>query len=217
MLQGLIFDLDGVVVDSHPVHKRAWREFFRSLGKEVSDVELNFVLEGQKREDILRHFLGNLSDEQLQNYGARKNAFFHNRISRVKTVRGLSKLLEEIEAAGLPVAVASSARRSRVNQILRQLKLDTLFQAVLTGDDVDHGKPDPCIFLLAARSIGVPPAGILVCEDGVSGVQAAKTAGMKCLAIAANGRAPQLENAGADRVVPDFSRVRLRNLRAMFV
>lgn len=216
MLQGLIFDLDGVVVDSHPAHKVAWKEFFHLLGKDVSDEDLDFVLEGQKREDILRHFLGNLPGEQVQDYGALKDAIFSNKISEVKTVRGLIEVLGEIVTAGLPVAVASSARRSRVNQVLWQLKLDRLFQAVLTGDDVDHGKPDPSIFLLAASSMGVPPADILVCEDGVSGVAAAKTAGMKCLAIAANGRGPRLENAGADRVVPDFSVVCLRDLRALF-
>jgi beta-phosphoglucomutase-like phosphatase (HAD superfamily) len=74
MLKAVIFDLDGVIVDSHPAHQRAWRMFFQSLGKSVSDQELLFVLEGQKREDILRHFLGDPDEQQVKRYGARKES-----------------------------------------------------------------------------------------------------------------------------------------------
>ena len=85
------------------------------------------------------------------------------------------------------------------------------------ADDVKKGKPDPSIFRLASDGLKVEPAHILVCEDAVSGVEAAKAAGMKCLAIAANGRGPLLEKAGADRVVPDFSAASLEDLSGLFV
>jgi beta-phosphoglucomutase len=217
MLQGLILDLDGVVVDSHPAHKRAWKMFLATVGKEVSDRELEFVLEGQKREDILRHFLGNLTDEQIKSYGAQKEALFRSAAPEIKIIQGLLGFLAQVHRAGLSMALASSASRGRVEYILRQLDFHDRFQTVVTGDDVTKGKPDPAIFTLAAERMRVRPSEILVCEDAVNGVEAAKAAGMKCLAIAANGRGPILERAGADRVIPDFTRVKLDELRTLFV
>lgn len=217
MLRGLILDLDGVVVDSHPAHMRAWRLFLGSVGKEVPNQELEFVLEGLKREDILRHFLGDLTDEQVRHYGEQKEAHFKNIASEVKTIDGLPGFLEQAASAGLAMALASSGSRSRVEYTLCQLDFKDRFRAVVTGDDVARGKPDPALFLLAADRMQVHPREILVCEDAVNGVEAAKAAGMRCLAIAANGRGPLLEKAGADRVVPDFSGTKLADLCGLFV
>jgi len=215
-LEAVIFDLDGVVVDSHPSHKRAWKTFFRSLGKEVSERELCFVLEGQKREDILRHFLGELSQEQVRYYGACKEALFRHSGPKLKTIPGLHPFLESLEAAGMALALASSASRSRACYMLKQLDLMRRFRVIVTGDDVDKGKPDPEIFRLAAQGLSVPAESILVCEDAVSGVAAAKLAGMKCLAIAAEGRERLLSEAGADCVLPDFTSARLDELQCLF-
>lgn len=216
MLRAVIFDLDGVIVDSHPAHQRAWKMFFRSLGREVSDRELAFVLEGQKREDILRHFLGELTDEQVRYYGARKEALFCYSAAELKTIPGLPEFLDALEEAALPLALASSASRGRASYMLEQLDLKHRFQVIVAGDDVRKGKPEPAIFRLAAERLGVAAANILVCEDAVCGVEAAKKAGMKCLAIAANGRGPLLEKAGADRVIPDFTRASMDDLRSLF-
>jgi beta-phosphoglucomutase len=217
MLQGLIFDLDGVVVDSHPAHLCAWKSLFTSLGKPVSDHDLKFVLEGQKREEILRRFLGELTDAQLADYGARKETLFKNSTGALQTVNGVLEFLDQVEVEGLPVALASSASRNRVEYTLEQLGLTERFRVVVTGSDVVKGKPDPALFHAAAEGIGVGPSGILVCEDAVNGVEAAKTAGMRCLAIAANGRTPLLQRAGADMIVPDFTATSLEELRALFV
>jgi beta-phosphoglucomutase len=217
MLRGLILDLDGVVVDSHPAHKQAWRVFLRSVGREVSEEELEFVLEGGKREAILRHFLGPLTDEQVKHYGAQKNALFGRTAPELKIIHGLLEFLEETAVAGLLSVLASSASRNRVLCTLRQLGLAGRFQTVLTSEDVPRGKPDPAIFELATLHMNLSPNEILVCEDGVSGVEAAKAAGIKCLAIAANGRGLRLKQAGADMVVPDFTAVTLDDLRALFV
>jgi len=216
MLKAVIFDLDGVIVDSHPVHQQAWRMFFQSLGKNVSDDELLFVLEGQKREDILRHFLGDLNEQQVKRYGARKEALFKDCTLELKPMPGLLAFLDKVEACGLSIALASSASRGRVEYILKHLEMISRFRVVVTGDDVRKGKPDPTVFLAAAQGLKVDPESVLVCEDAVCGVQAAKRAGMKCLAIAANGRGPLLQEAGADRVLPDFTATDLDDLRELF-
>jgi len=217
MLGAVIFDLDGVIVDSHPAHRRAWKVFFQSLGKNVSDEELLFVLEGQKREDILRHFLGDLSEQQVKYYGARKEALFKDCTLELKTMPGVMSFLDQLEAGGVSIALASSASRARVEYILERLQLVRRFGVVVTGDDVARGKPDPTVFRAAARRLKVNPENVLVCEDAVCGVFAAKAAGMKCLAIAADGRGLLLENAGADRVLPDFAAADLEDLRTLFL
>jgi beta-phosphoglucomutase len=216
MLRAVIFDLDGVIVDSHPAHLQAWKTFLHSLEKNVSDNDLQFVLEGYKREVILRHFLGDLSAEEVKYYGAQKDALFRDSMQELKTVAGFSRFFDSVQAAGLPMALASSASRWRAEYILNRLGLASAFRAIVTGDDVASGKPDPAIFQIAAEALNTDPGDILVCEDAVSGVEAAKRAGMKCLAIAANGRRPLLEEAGADVVVGDFTEARLAELRTLF-
>jgi beta-phosphoglucomutase len=216
MLEGVIFDLDGVIVDSHPAHKKAWRTFFHSIGKQVSEDDLAFVLEGRKREDILRHFLGDLDEEQVKHYGAAKEALFRDSVQELKTIDGLNGFLHQLIHVGIPIALASSASRHRAEYMLEALGLRPLFRCIITGDDVVKGKPDPALFVLAAKGLGVYAANALVCEDAVAGVQAAKSAGMRCLGIASNGRGPVLSKAGADMVIPDFTALRLEALRPLF-
>ena len=216
MLGGVIFDFDGVIVDSHAAHMKAWKAFLLTKGKAFSDTELSFVREGAKREEILRHFLGELSPEQIASYGAEKDKLFQASARELKLVPGFTEFLLQLDSAALPSAVATSGSRSRVEQTLKSLNLCERFRAVVTGNDVERGKPDPDLFLLAAQVLQIDPSRILVCEDAVGGVLAAKSAGMKCVGIAANGRESLLKQAGADLVVEDFAHTSLDNVRRLF-
>jgi HAD superfamily hydrolase (TIGR01509 family) len=216
MLGGVIFDFDGVIVDSHPVHMQAWKTFLLSKGKHVNHADLFFVREGAKREEILRHFFGELTAEQISSYGAEKDKLFQARASEVKLVRGFAEFLLQLEAVALPRAVATSGSRRRVEHALEAFNIRDRFCAVVTGNEVDKGKPDPALFLLAAQALQVEPSRILVCEDAVAGVVAAKSAGMKCIGIAANGRKSILTQAGADLVVNDFIDTSLDDVRSLF-
>ncbi|HEY2912287.1 MAG TPA: HAD family phosphatase [Candidatus Angelobacter sp.] len=217
MIGGVIFDFDGVIVDSHPAHMQAWEALLHSKGRAVSHAELSFVREGAKREEILRHFLGELTPEQITRYGAEKDKLFQADASELKLVRGLAEFLLQLDAAALPSAVATSGSRARVEQALKAFNMHNRFRSVITAEDVGRGKPDPALFLLAARALQTAPDRILVCEDAVAGVAAAKTAGMKCLGIAANGRESMLKQAGADIVVKDFSHTNLHDVGRLFV
>jgi HAD superfamily hydrolase (TIGR01509 family) len=215
-LKAVIFDMDGVLIDSHPVHKKAWTRFLASVGKMVTDEELEFVLDGRRREDILSHFLGALTPAQTAEYGRHKEQLFREAASEVSTVLGVGQFIDELQRCGIPMAVASCGSSSRVHFILQRLGLEHRFSAVVTADDVQVGKPDPAIFQKAASAIGAPPECSVVVEDAVSGVIAAKAAGMKCLAIASNGRGKALHVAGADSVVSDFLTVHVPGLMKLF-
>jgi beta-phosphoglucomutase family hydrolase len=204
MFSAVIFDLDGVVADTHPVHKRAWRQLLTELGHAVSEEDLDFVLEGRRRDEILRFFLGDLSDEQVVHYGHRKDSIVRSSSHEVRVLPGIVSFLEQLERQKLPTAVATSAGRCRTQFLLGLLGLVGRFSVVVTGEDVEFGKPHPAIFLLAAKRLQVHPESILVVEDSPAGVQAAKAAGMKCLGIASGPRSQRLIDAGADQVCIGF-------------
>jgi beta-phosphoglucomutase len=204
VFRGVVFDFDGVLVDSHPVHIRAWKKFLESMGRAVSEEQLQFVLDGRKRDDILRHFLGELNDDKLVEYGHRKEQIFRDEAANVRTIDGLLSFLEDLEGAQLTLGVASSGSRSRVDFLLRQLDLKKRFRVVITGDEVAQGKPDPALFLRAAQDLGLEPSALIAFEDAVSGVKAARSAGMKCIGIGQPDRVSILLDAGANYVVPDF-------------
>jgi beta-phosphoglucomutase len=216
MLRAVIFDMDGVIVDSHPIHKKTWRTFLALLGKEISEEDLNFIMEGRKREEILRHFLGELSEEQMQIFGRQKEQLFRRESASLQPIEGLREFLRELDQAEIMLAVASSGSSGRVNDILVSLDLQNYFKAIVTGDQVTNGKPDPAIFLMASDRLGVLPAETLVFEDSVSGVKAAKAAGMTCFGVANNGIIPTLLEAGADHIIPDFSGVSIDVMRDLF-
>jgi HAD superfamily hydrolase (TIGR01509 family) len=204
MIEGIVFDMDGVLIDSHPVHRIAWSRFLSTVGKSVSDEGLSFILAGRRREEILRHFLGDLSESKIAEYGHQKDLFFEENFQDVRLIPGVSKFLEALETAGLEAGLATSASSARTWGTLRRLELDQRFTAVVTGDDVDAGKPDPAVYQLAAQRMHLSPEQLLVLEDAPCGVQAAKAAGMRCVGVSTNGRAEMLRQCGAELVIPDF-------------
>jgi beta-phosphoglucomutase len=216
MFQAAVFDMDGVIIDSHSIHKEAWRRLLELVGKPVGEEELDFVLDGRKRADIFRHFLGDLSLAQLEAYGKQKDSLFLASADRLSLVPGLPDFVAELRADGVKLAVATSATRKRAEYVLTKFGLRQHFRAVVTGDDVRNGKPDPAIFQKACTQVHSTPGATLVIEDAASGVRGAKVAGMKCLGIAGQARAQLLYEAGADWVQPDFTTVKMSTIAARF-
>lgn len=216
MMKCVIFDMDGVLVDSHPSHIKVWKKFLLSKGLSVTDAELEFVRDGGKKEEILRHFLGNLNDDQVQVYGREKEQLFQEEVQNLKTIAGVQELLEELHRSGIPMALASNGSSGRVHNILDVLRLRGYFATVVTGSDVALGKPHPAIFHKAAAQLQAQPFETLVFEDSVSGVRAAKAAGMKCLGITDQQRAKALRQAGAEHVFPNFMHASLRQIQKVF-
>ena len=215
MFKGAVFDFDGVIVDSHPAHLRAWKRFLNFVGKTVSEEQLQFVLDGRKRDNILHHFMGELDADQLNEYGLRKEQFFRDEVTHVRSALGLVDFLDDLRSAQLSLAIASSGSKSRIHFLLDRFGLRKYFQAVVTGDEVDQGKPHPAVFLKAADRLNIDPSELIAFEDAVSGVKAARSAGMKCIGIAQRDRASALIAAGATHVAPDFQFLSCPELRKL--
>jgi beta-phosphoglucomutase len=216
-VQAAIFDMDGVLIDSHPVHREAWKEFLHGVGREISDRELDFILDGRKRSDILRHFLGDIPDAELEKHGRRKDELFQQIASKIQPVPGVLRLLEKLQDKGVRTAVATSAAGIRARSTLTRLRLMRWFGVVITGDDVTEGKPDPAIYQMACARLGVEPDTAFAVEDAVSGVLAAKSAGLRCVAVSSHKSDEKLRAAGADYVIPDFGEDSLSRLQTFLL
>jgi beta-phosphoglucomutase len=203
-LKAVIFDMDGVIIDSHPAHRTAWRKFLHELGKDVSESDLDFILDGRKRADILRYFLGDLSEADLERHGKHKDEFFKQVSIDVNPIPGVLALLTKLEARKVPMAVATSATESRARSTLSHLRLTERLKVVVTGSDVKEGKPDPAIYQLTCSRLNVDPNDAVAFEDAVSGVQAASKAGLRCIGVSNDTYAEKLRQAGAQMVIPDF-------------
>jgi len=213
MFKGVVFDLDGVIVDSHPLHKQAWRSFLSYLGKEVSEADLDFIFEGRKRREILIHFLGELSDSDIQLYGNKKDEFFRQASADLKPISGSVEFIKNVRQSELSMAVATSASRQRAQWTLEQLEVAECFAVVVSGDDVALGKPDPAIYRLAAQRLALFPNFLLAVEDSVSGVRSAVSAGLRCIGIAPTDNASLLIEAGADQVVSSLMNLSVKDRR----
>lgn len=216
MLKGVIFDVDGVLVDSHPSHIKAWQKLLLVSGRRLEASDFELLRDGRKKEELVRHFFGGLPDDQIYLYGRQKDLLFQQEMADITTVAGVVELLCELSQAAVSMAVASSGGSARVLQILEKLRLQHYFRAVVTGDEVANGKSDPHIFLRAAQQLRVQPPDLLVFEDSVSGVRAATAAGMKCIGIANTERAQALLSTGAITTMPDFVGLSWERVRQLF-
>lgn len=185
MIKAVIFDLDGLMVDSEPVHFKAYEHVLRELGKIVpeSDYAERYVgiSDGDAAQDIVKRYHLSIRAEELL---ARKSAAFAKLLpGHVVPKEGLFDLLKNLRIHGYKTAVASGAMLSDIEKIIAALRLQNSFDALCSAEHVAHGKPAPDVFLLAAQKLGVQPAESLVLEDAPVGAQAAHAAGMKCYAI----------------------------------
>jgi beta-phosphoglucomutase len=217
MLRGVVFDMDGVVIDSHPAHRAAWKSFLESVGRTASDKELDFILDGRKREEILEYFLGKLDSDQIAEYGHRKDELLRSHGNRLEPMTGVVEFMNLLCASGVRMAIATSAGRHRACGTLEELGLSRYFEIIVTGDEVAAGKPDPAIYRLAAARMQEAPDHLLAVEDAVSGVKAATGASMRCVGVAHNGRADLLRQAGASPIIEDFRTLSLTQLQACFL
>jgi HAD superfamily hydrolase (TIGR01509 family) len=176
-IKGLIFDCDGTLVDSMPLHAKAWEHAITSAGA-VWDFDFIFSKRGMMDRDIVRLYNERFSTSlDYDSVAESKHAYFRKYNTHVKPVPHVIDIAKRYHKV-LPMAVASGSRKEDVHYQLDQLNIKGLFDTILTADDKIKPKPAPDIFLEAAKRINVPPEFCQVFEDGDLGLKAALTAGM---------------------------------------
>jgi HAD superfamily hydrolase (TIGR01509 family) len=214
MITTIIFDMDGVIIDSEPVHQKLEIEMFDDLGLQISDEEHKDYV-GTSSVDMWtliskRHTLKKTPQELLI-YGREKywEALDNG---RVPLVQGAVALVAKLHQGDYVIQVASSATRPTVDRVLEHFKLESFFLYRIGGNEVSFSKPDPEIFIKAANQSNSPPRCCLVIEDSTNGVRAAKAAGMYCIGYANPGTGNQ-DLSQADLIVTSLSDIHVETIR----
>jgi len=202
---GIVFDMDGVLLNSSPIHAAAYQEALGSLS--IRDFRYSRVA-GMRSLDgiglILQENGIDLPDDQIADLAQTKTRIALARIFAENPIVPAATAVLRALAERLKLALASSASEAGVNSFLDRNELRPLFQCVVHSGDVRHAKPSPEIFELAIRGLGLQAADSLVVEDAIAGIQAAKAAGAMACAIPSTCRADDLRRAGADLIIDDL-------------
>ncbi len=215
----LIFDMDGVMVDSNPFHLEKWEALLNLHHIAFSHDDLPRLILGQRNDTALRYFFGeSLTKQDCRRLEEELEETFRKAFkAHAKPLPGLTELVLACQSAGVPMAVASSAMRKNVDFVVDALGFREYFQTLVSGDEVACPKPDPEIYLKAAEHLGFKPEDCVAFEDSFVGIESAKGAGLKCVAIASSFPIEELRSqTGADLAVPGFHEVNLEVLRQLF-
>jgi beta-phosphoglucomutase len=210
----VIFDVDGVLVDSYQAHFASWRRLYAELGREYT--EAAFAADfGRTSRDILRRTLGpDITDERIGALDQRKEALFREILrADFPAMEGAVELINALAADGFAIAVGSSGPPENIALSLEMLGCAAKVAAIVTGADVRRGKPDPQVFQLAAERLGLPADSCAVIEDAVHGVEAANRAGMTSIALTGTVTREQL--ASADLVVESLRELTPKRIEAL--
>jgi beta-phosphoglucomutase family hydrolase len=214
MLRAVIFDWDGVVVDSSAHHERSWEILAAQRGLPLPAD--HFKRGFGKKNNVIIPDLGWATDPAEVDVLAHEKEKIYRSLVREKGIEplpGVRELLTSLRADGIPRAIGSSTERANLDCLLDMMDLRAFFDVIVSGEEVVHGKPDPSIFLLAAERLGFAPADCVVIEDALVGIEAARRAGMPVLAVATTE--PLSALSGATAAVPDLRAVTIEMLKAL--
>lgn len=210
-IKACLFDLDGVIVDTAVYHFQAWRRLANELGFDFPEHQ-NEQLKGISRMESLELILnwGNVSlteDEKVE-WATRKNDWYLDLVKLMtpnEVLPGVAKFLTDLREAGIKIALGSASKNSKL--ILERIQMLDYFDAIIDGNNITKGKPDPQVFLMGAEATNAFPSECVVFEDAVAGIQAAKAGGMKAIGV---GSADVLTEA--DFVIATFEEMTLERL-----
>ena len=202
LVRGVIFDMDGVLVDSYGAHLESWIVTAEAYGQRLTEAQFQQTFGRTSREIIRTHWgEGALSEEQIKRFDDRKEALYSEIVAEhFPEMGGARDLIHALHAAGFRIAIGSSGPPENIELAISQLKVQDQIDAIVTGRDVTKGKPDPQVFLIAAQRLGLPPEQCAVIEDATPGIAAANAAGMVSVALLSTGHTPE-DAREADHVV----------------
>lgn len=214
VLQAVLWDMDGVIVDTYEGHYVSWKQALDEVGQEYDEDTFRRTFGMNNRLIMATVFGRELDEEFIQKVSDRKEEIFRRDIKgKAQTLPGVLSWLEQFKRMKLKQAVASSAPQANIDALLIELNIRDYFQAEAAGATL-KGKPDPAVFLLAAKLLGVDPLNCLVIEDSIAGVEAAKSAGCQCVAVLTTNLASDLTRA--DLIVKDLSYLKLEQVNSLF-
>lgn len=194
-MYGLIFDMDGVLVDSAQPHWRSWQRLAEEIGKPITEAQFHMTF-GRQNDDIIPLIFGYDDEESIRRLADRKEILYRELIrDRIPAVDGAAELVAACHQAGLKLAIGSSGPPENIDLVLTGMRIDRYIETRITSREVVRGKPDPQVFLLAAEGLGLAPDRCAVIEDAPAGVDAALAAGAAAVALVGTHPAQSLRSA----------------------
>ncbi|HEV3235971.1 MAG TPA: HAD family phosphatase [Gemmataceae bacterium] len=217
--KAVIWNVDGTLVDTAELHFAAWAQLARELGHPFSREDFAATF-GRRNPEILNYLFGTqFDDRRVAELGDLKEDYYKNaaKAEGVSLLPGARPLLEGLHEAGFLQAIGSSAPLGNLDLILGLTGTRQFFEAIVSMEDTQRGKPDPQVFQVAAARLAVSPAQCVVMEDAVAGVQAAKAGGMRCIAVrfVPHHSEEKLHQAGADMIVDSLEKVSVETVRLL--
>lgn len=217
MFKAVIFDMDGVIIDSEPIHYRVVKRFANDLGFDISFQDWQEFI-GSKQEIIwlrlkekykLLQAVDDLVSEHRKRYMQELQT-----LRDEKPIKGVDTLIRNLYIKDIKIALASSSPRNNIETVLKMFNIIDYFNVIVCGDDVKEGKPSPKIFLQAAKMVNVCPEECVVIEDSYNGVMAAKAANMKCIGFK-NINSGNQDISKADKIVTSLMDINYEILNAL--
>lgn len=206
MIQTVIFDMDGVIVDTEPVHSYAYFQLFKELNIEVSNTFMTSFMGFSTRNTFQKLKEIFTLDQDVEDLIQRKRTLFNEAFDTKEDlflIEGVEKLIKELHQNGMQLILASSASKVTIERVFNRFKLNPYFTDIVSGEDFPESKPHPAIFEFAASLSNSPKENCLVIEDSTNGIKAAKNAGLYCIGY--KSKNSKLQNLSlADTIISDF-------------
>jgi beta-phosphoglucomutase family hydrolase len=189
-VRAVLWDMDGTLIDSAEFHWISWRDTMEREGIPISHDQFLATF-GQRNDSILLQWLGAAANpEQIEKIGSAKEQEYRELVRKhgMKPLPGVARWLERLHEEGWLQAIGSAAPRENIEVVLEALSATHLFQAIVSAEDVQHGKPDPEVYLVAASRLGARPQRSIVVEDAEAGVEAARRGGMHSIGVSRSGK-----------------------------
>ncbi len=212
----IIFDMDGVLINSTPFHKLAIDQFCKKHDKNLSEEELRKHIWGRTNREWIGHLFENkITDAQIQEYAEEKEALFRDLYQKdIVEVKGLSIFLEHLHSEYIPIAIGTSAPPTNVQFVFEKTGIGHFFNTILDETFVTQGKPNPEIYLKVAKALNFDPKDCIVFEDSLSGIEAGQKAGCKVVGVMTTHTAEELKHT--DWVINDFENLKIQDLIKLF-
>jgi beta-phosphoglucomutase len=211
----VIFDMDGVLVDTNPYHKQAILRFCEKYNRLLNEDELRKHVWGRMNREWIGHLFEGISPELLAQYADEKEALFREIYAPfIEPVAGLIPFLELLKAHKIPIGIGTSAPRANVDFVFEHLGIESFFSQVLDERHVRHGKPHPEIYQKVAEALGFAPEDCIVFEDSLSGVRSGKSAACRVIGITTTHTPEELSET--DWAIPNFLGLTIKQLETIF-
>lgn len=204
-LKAILYDLDGTIADTDPIHFIAWQDCLREYGIHIDETIFREQMSGSTNPRLIAKFLPHLSAAEGEELAERKEAHFRALAKQLPLTPGLKELIEWAKQHRLKQAVVTNAPRKNAQFMLTALKLNQVFDRVILAEDVGIGKPDPAPYTYALKEFGLEPDQAIAFEDSPLGVESATRAGILTIGIASTQTPEALKNLGTTLAIKDFT------------